>query len=82
MRLSAFLSLGISFWKMKKIFLLQKMGKMRLPFFHDASIWVSVGVFLTHRFETAGVLPIFFASETQNAPYLELCKILPDILPP
>ena len=46
MRLSAFLSLGISLWKLKKkIFLLQKMGKMRLPFSH-ASILVSVGVLL------------------------------------
>ena len=38
----------------KKIFLLQNMRKMTLHFFHDASILVSVGVFLKHQFGTAG----------------------------
>ena len=60
MCLSAFLLLGISFWNSKKkIFLLQNMRKMTHPFFHDASILVSVGIFLTHRFETGGVFAHF-----------------------
>ena len=60
MRLNAFLSLGISFWNLKtKIFLLQNRRKMTHPFFHDASILVSVGVFLTHQFETEGIFAHF-----------------------
>ena len=39
---------------------------MRLPIFDDASILVSVGVFLTHQFETAGVFTHLFASEMQR----------------
>ena len=35
------------------------MRKMMHPFVQDASILVSVGVFLTHRFEAVGDLPIF-----------------------
>ena len=68
MRLSAFLSLGISFWNFKKIFKLQNMRKMTHPFFHDASILVSVGVFLTHRFETVGVFAHFLCVKTQKRP--------------
>ena len=55
----------------RKIFLLQNMRKMMNPFFHDASILVSVGVFLTHRFETVGVFAHFLW--VKNALYLELC---------
>ena len=68
MRLSAFLSRGISFWNLKKIFLLQKMRKMTHPFFHDASILVSVGVFLTHRFETVGVFAHFLCVKNAKTP--------------
>ena len=84
-QLSAFLWLGIPLWNLKKqIFLLQNMRKMTHPFFHDASIQVSVGVFLTHRFETVGVFAHFLC--VKNALYLELCiKILklktPKIIP-
>ena len=64
-------SVNLSFWNLKKkIFLLQNMRKMTHPFFHDASILVSVGVFLTHRFETVGVFAHFLC--VKNAPYLEL----------
>ena len=66
MRLNAFLSWGISFWNLNKIYLLQNMRKMTHPFFHDASILVSVGIFLTHRFEIVGVFAHIYASETPS----------------
>ena len=47
------------------------MRKMTHSFFHDASILVSVGVFLTHRFETVRVFAHFLC--VKNALYLELC---------
>ena len=70
MRLSAFLSLGMSFWNLKKkrIYMLENMRKMMHPFFHDASILVSVGVFLTHWFETVGVFAHFLCVKTQKRP--------------
>ena len=69
MLLSAFLSLGISFWNLKKkIFLVQNMRKMTHPFFQDASILVSVGVFLTHPFETAGVFAHFLCVKYAKTP--------------
>ena len=54
------------------------MRKMTHPFFHDASILVSVGVFLTHRFETVGVFAHFLC--VKNALYLELCTGIGHIL--
>ena len=68
MRLSAFLSLGISFWNLKKIVVLQNMHKMTHPFFHDASILVLVGVFLTHRVETVGVCAHFLSVKNAKTP--------------
>ena len=69
MRLTAFLSWGISFWNLKKKnFLLQNMRKMTHLFFHDASILVSVGVFLTHRFETVGVFAHFLCVKNAKTP--------------
>ena len=62
MRLSAVLEFE------KKIFLLQNMRKMTHPFFHDASILVSVGVFLTHRFETVGVFDHFLCVKNAKTP--------------
>ena len=52
----------------KKIFLLQNMCKMTHPFFHDASIPVSVGVFLTHRFEIVGVSAQFLCVKNAKTP--------------
>ena len=72
MRLSAFLSLGISFWNLKNIFCsnldMLNMRKMTHPFFHDASILVSVGVFLTHRFEAVGVFAPFLRVKNTKTP--------------
>ena len=44
------------------------MRKMTHPFFHKASILVSVGVFLTHRFETAGVFAHFLCVKNTKTP--------------
>ena len=44
------------------------MHKMTHPFFHDASILVSVGVFLTHRFETVGVFVHFLCVKNAKTP--------------
>ena len=44
------------------------MRKMTHPFFHDASILVSVGVFLTHRFETVGVFVHFLCVKNAKTP--------------
>ena len=44
------------------------MRKMTHPFFHDASILVSVGVFLTHRFETVGVFAHFLCVKNAKTP--------------
>ena len=44
------------------------MRKMTHPFFHDASILVSVGVFLTHRFETVGVFAPFLCVKNAKTP--------------
>ena len=44
------------------------MRKMMHPFFHDASILVSVGVFLTHRFETVGVFAHFLCVKNAKTP--------------
>ena len=68
MRLSAFLSWGISFWNLKKKSFASNMRKMTHPFFHDASILVSVGVFLTHRFETVGVFAHFLCVKNAKTP--------------
>ena len=54
-------------WK-KKIFLLPNMRKMTHPFFHDASILVSVDIFLTHRFETVGVFAHFLCVKNAKTP--------------
>ena len=56
MGLSAFLSL------------LQNMRKMTHPFFHDASILVSVRVFLTHQFQTADVFAHFLCVKNAKTP--------------
>ena len=53
---------------LKKIFLIQNMRNMTHPFFHDASILVSVGVFLTHRFETVGVFAHFLCVKNAKTP--------------
>ena len=53
---------------LKKIFLIQNMRNMTHPFFHDASILVSVGVFLTHRFETVGVFAHFLCVQNAKTP--------------
>ena len=42
--------------------------KITHPFFHDASILVSVGVFLTHRFETLGVFAHFLCIKNAKTP--------------
>ena len=44
------------------------MRKMTHPFFHGASILVSVGVFLTHRFETVGVFAHFLCVKNAKTP--------------
>ena len=44
------------------------MRKMTHPFFHDASILVSVGVFLTHQFETVGVFAHFLCVKNAKTP--------------
>ena len=59
-RLSALFSLGISFCNLIRNVIAQNMRKMthhffHHQFFHDASILVSVGAFLVHRFETVDV---------------------------
>ena len=41
---------------------------MTHPFFHDASILVSVGLFLTHRFETVGVFAHFLCVKNAKTP--------------
>ena len=42
-------------------------------FFHDGSILDSMGIFLTHLFETVGVFADFLCvNNTKNALYLEL----------
>ena len=49
------------------------------PLFHDASILVSVGVFLTHQIETVGVFAYFLCVKTQKRPLsgaLEICCYL------
>ena len=53
---------------LKKIFLIQNMRNTTHPFFHDASILVSVGVFLTHRFETVGVFAHFLCVKNAKTP--------------
>ena len=53
---------------LKKIFFIQNMRNMTHPFFHDASILVSVGVFLTHRFETVGVFAHFLCVKNAKTP--------------
>ena len=64
------------FLEFEKMFFLRDMckmthmHKMKLPFFHDASVLVSAGIFLAHQFGTAGVF-IHFLS-VKNTPYLEL----------
>ena len=68
-RLSAFLSLGISFRNFeKKIFLLQNMRKMTHLLFHNASILVSLAVFLMHRFETVGIFAHFLCVKNAITP--------------
>ena len=52
----------------KKIFLIQNMRNMTHTFFHDASILVSVGVFMTHRFETGGVFAHFLCVKNAKTP--------------
>ena len=52
----------------KKIFLVQNMRKMTHASFHDASILVSVGVFLTHPFETAGIFAHFLCVKYAKTP--------------
>ena len=44
------------------------MGKMTHPFFHGASILVSVGVFLTQWFETVGVFAHFLCLKNAKMP--------------
>ena len=44
------------------------MRKMTHVFFQDASILVSVGVFLTHQFETVGVFAHFLSVIMQKCP--------------
>ena len=44
--------------------------KLTHQFFHDASILVSVGVFLMHRYATVGIFAHFLY--VKNALYLEL----------
>ena len=44
------------------------MRKLTHPFFHDASILVSVGVFLTHRFETLRVFAHFLCVKNAKTP--------------
>ena len=41
---------------------------MTHPFLHDASILVSVGVFLMHRFETVGVFAHFLCVKNAKTP--------------
>ena len=52
----------------KKILLLQNMRKMTHLFFHDASILVTMGVFLTHRYETVGVFAHFLCVKNAKTP--------------
>ena len=42
--------------------------KMTHPFFHNASIMVLVGVFLTHWFETVGVFAHFLCVKNAKTP--------------
>ena len=44
------------------------MRNMTHPYLHDASILVSVGVFLTHRFETVGVFAHFLCVKNAKTP--------------
>ena len=44
------------------------MRKMTHPFFHDASILASVGVFLTHLFETVGIFAHFLCVKNAKTP--------------
>ena len=55
------------------------MCKMTHPFFHDAPILVSVGVFLTHRFETVGVFAHFLCVKNTKTPSIWSSKQLTSI---
>ena len=55
--------------ELKTTLLLQHMRKNDASvFFHDASILLSVGVFLTHRFETVGVFAHFLCVKNAKRP--------------
>ena len=58
------------------------MRKMTHPFFHDASILVSVGVFLTHRYETVGVFAHFLCVKNAKTPSIwsSVDIVRPDIV--
>ena len=58
----------LEFEKKQKLFLLQHMSKNDTSAFHDASILVSVGVSLTHRFETVGVFAHFLCVKKAKTP--------------
>ena len=57
------------YWNLKKkSFCSNICIKMTHPFFHDALILVSVGIFLTHRFETVGVFAHFLCVKNAKTP--------------